>query len=279
MKRILICLLTLFLIQPVFADINQTHYTKQERAVKRLINSQIRYANTNNYNKFITTYTDDYKNSDGLNKESYSKLVKEIWDSYKDIKYGIEIKKITVNDDKAVAEVVETSWADLLAAKNLPGKLQSTSDSIYYLDKTNRGWKVSSDKVLSETTTMLYGDALDLNIELKVPQEIPEGEEYSATLEFTPPKDTLAIASLASDKVEYPQKPTKEVFRAMPEDNILERLFTSNTDKVNEYIVASIGLTKTDICDLSIKLSLTGFGYVIKRVNVIPAKQEGLNNE
>ena len=49
--------------------------------------------------------------------------------------------------------------------------------------------------------------------------------------------------------------------------------------KVDEYIVASIGLTKTDICDLSIKLSLTGFGYVIKRVNVVPAKQEGVVNE
>ena len=56
----------------------------------------------------------------------------------------------------------------------------------------------------------------------------------------------------------------------MPEDNILERLFTSNTSNQNEYIVASIGLTRTSICDLSIKLSLTGFGYVVKRVNVIP---------
>ena len=54
------------------------------------------------------------------------------------------------------------------------------------------------------------------------------------------------------------------------EDNILERIFRSNTDNVNEYIVASIGLTRADVTDLSIKLSLTGFGYTIKRVNVIP---------
>ncbi|MCM1340017.1 MAG: hypothetical protein NC191_10135, partial [Muribaculaceae bacterium] len=63
----------------------------------------------------------------------------------------------------------------------------------------------------------------------------------------------------------------------LPEDNILERLFTSNYDNANEYVIASIGLTKTDICDLSIKLSLTGFGYAIKRVNVHPAN-EGCNN-
>ena len=48
----------------------------------------------------------------------------------------------------------------------------------------------------------------------------------------------------------------------------MERLFTSNNDNFNEYIVASIGLTKTAVDDLSVKLSLSGFGYLIKRVNV-----------
>ena len=280
MKRILAFIFTLLLIQPAFAfDFKQSCLFGNERAVKRLINSQVRYANSGNYAKFISTYSDNYVNSDGFDLETYSKLVRDIWNSYTDIKYGIEIKSVTVKDNKATVEVTETSKADLNAAKNMQGKLYSISDSIYYLDKTNNGWKVSSDKVLNETTTMLYGDALGLDISLTVPQEIKADTEYTASLEFTPPKDTLAIASLAADKVEYPQKPTKEVFRALPEDNILERLFTSNTDKTDEYIVASIGLTKTDICDLSIKLSLTGFGYVIKRVNVIPVNQEGTVNE
>ena len=38
------------------------------------------------------------------------------------------------------------------------------------------------------------------------------------------------------------------------------------------YIIASIGLTKADIKDLSIKLSLTGYGYQIIRVNVVNNK-------
>ena len=99
--------------------------------------------------------------------------------------------------------------------------------------------------------------------------------EYCATLEFTPPYETFAIASISSDIVEYPQKPAEEVFRPLPEDNILERLFTSNTKNANEYVVASIGLTKTTACDLNLKLSLTGFGYAIKRVNVIHPENGG----
>lgn len=57
----------------------------------------------------------------------------------------------------------------------------------------------------------------------------------------------------------------------------MERLFISNSDNVNEYVVASIGLTKADVEDLSIKLSLTGFGYKIVRVNVIPKSEEAEN--
>lgn len=280
MKKILISLFAILIIQPAFGfDMKSFATARQTAAVKRLIHSQINYANKCNYEKFIATYADNYQNADGFNLETYANLVKDIWNTYDKIKYGIKIKNITLDGDNAIAEVTETSKANLFASKNLPGELNSTAESIYYLKKTDKGWKVSADTVLDETTTMLYGDACNLDIKLTVPTQIQADTEYTASLEFNPPEGALAIASLASDKVEYPQKPTKEVFRPLPEDHILERLFTSNNDKVNEYIVASIGLTKTDICDLSIKLSLTGFGYVIKRVNVIPAKVEEVINE
>jgi hypothetical protein len=208
-------------------------------------------------------------NADGFNLEVYSNLVKDIWSSYGNIKYGIKIKNISVTNDTAVAELTETSYAELTASKKYDGELRSVSNSVYNLIKTEDGWKVISDSVLDETTSMMYGEAKNLDIKLTVPEKVSPESEYTATLEFVPPKETLAIASLAVDKVEYPQKPTKEVFRALPDDNILERLFTANNDNVDEYIVASIGLTKTAVDDLSIKLSLTGFGYAIKRVNVI----------
>ena len=55
-------------------------------------------------------------------------------------------------------------------------------------------------------------------------------------------------------------------------------IITSNTKNANEYIVASIGLTKTSVCDLNLQLSLTGFGYTIKRVNVIAANEATEND-
>ena len=280
-KFILIILTALFLAPSVLAEEPSFWgiFQNDTREIKSLLNSQVRYANRTNFDKFIATYDKNYKNADGFDLETYSTLVKDIWKTYDKIKYDIKIKDIAIKDDCATVKVEEFSYADIPVSEKMDGVLKSEADSVYYLKKINGKWKVSSDSVITENTSMLYGDAIDLDIKLTAPSEIPANTEYTASLEFTPPEDTIAIASIASDKVEYPQKQAKEVFRKLPDDNILERLFISNSDNVNEYVVASIGLTKADISDLSIKLSLTGFGYQITRVNVIPKKTEESNVE
>ena len=285
MKRIILSvLLSIFFAQTSFAEVklpDSGFFNNDVRGVRSLLNSQIRYANKNNFDKFIATYDTNYQNGDGYDLDVYSKLVKELWENYDNIKYSIRIKDIKIEDDgTAVVSLIETSMADIPVTKKMNGVLKSEADSVYYLKKINGKWKVVSDKINDEVTSMLYGDAIDLDIKLTAPHEVTPGYEYTASLEFDPPRDTFAIASIAKDKVEYPQKQAKEVFRKLPDDHILERLFIANSDNANEYVIASIGLTKADIKDMSIKLSLTGFGYQIIRVNVVnkPATEELKDN-
>lgn len=282
MKKFLFtALLFIFLTPTSFADgkfFKSDFFNSNIRGVKSTLNSQIKYANENNFDKFISTYDENYQNGDGYDLGIYSKLVKELWNNYDNIKYSIKIKDITFDENgTATVSLIETSQADIPITKKMNGILKSEADSIYYLKKINGKWKVTSDKIIDEVTSMLYGEAMNLDIKLSAPHEVTPGYEYTASLEFEPPKDTFAIASIAKDKVEYPQKQAKEVFRKLPDDHILERLFIANSDNANEYVIASIGLTKAAIEDLSIKLSLTGFGYQIIRVNVvdeIPAKED-----
>ena len=277
-KRLLILIFALFMTSVSYAD--AAIFQNDTRAIKSMLKSQVRYANKNNFDKFISTYDSSYVNSDGLNLNDYSNLVKEIWSNYYNLSYDIKINDINIQDDTATVSVTETSHAIIPATEHMNGVMNSVSNSIYNLKKSNGKWKVLSDNVLDENTSMMYGEAMNLDVKLTAPNNIAAKTEYTASLEFIPPKNTFAIASIANDIVEYPQKPTKEVFRKMPDDNILERLFIANSDKKNEYIVASIGLTKADIKDLSIKVSLTGFGYKITRVNVIPeTKKEESNAE
>ena len=199
----------------------------------------------------------------------YSTLVKDLWSTYNGIQYAVEFSDIDVFGDNAIVDLIETSYAEIDVNENYKGELKSVANSRYYLIKKDNKWKVVSDEVLKESTSMLYGDALGLDVKLSAPQEIEAGVDYIAKLECNPPENSYAIASIASDKVEYPQQPTKEVFRLMPDDNILERILTSNNENLNEYVVASIALTKASITDMSFNLSMTGFGYVITRVNVL----------
>ena len=274
MKKFLLLVLLSFILTPsVFAGgdlFKSDFFNNNIRGVKSVLNSQIKYANRNNFDKFIATYDKNYKNGDGYDYDVYSKLVKELWSNYDNIKYSIKIKDITFDKDgTAIVSLIETSSADIPVTKRMSGVLKSEADSVYYLRKINGKWKVVHDQINDEVTSMLYGEAINLNIKLSAPHEVAPGYEYTASLEFDPPKDTFAIASIAKDKVEYPQKQVKEVFRKLPDDHILERLFVANSDNANEYVVASIGLTKADIQETSIKLSLTGFGYQIIRVNVV----------
>ena len=266
-KLLLILFLSGLFIQPSLALEKPVFFnfslTRDEKAVKKVLNSQVRYANKANFEKFISTFDTNYVNADGFDLDTYTKLVSDIWNTYTNIHYSLDFENIKVIDNSAEVQVIETSTAKLPLNEVYDGELYSIAYSTYYLKKINGKWKVYSDSVKDETTQMLYGQAKNLDIKLTVPTSIKAGEEYTASLEFIPPEDTMAIASIASDIVEYPQKPTKEVFRPLPDDNILERMFTANTQDANEYIVASIGLTKAAIQDLSIKLSLTGFGYTI----------------
>ena len=279
MKKLFCTILLLLVLVPtVYAENNKKFKLRtihnEEKAVKSVLTSQVRYANKTNFDKFISTYDANYLNEDGFNIETYSNLVKDLWNTYGNIKYGIKIKNVEVKDNIAEVSLVETSYANIPVSKTIDGVLKSTANSVYRLKKTDGKWKVIYDKVLDETTSMLYGDAINTDIKLSAPNEVEPDYEYTASLEFIPPKDTLAIASIARDKVEYPQNQPQEVFRKMPDDNILERLFVANSDNKNEYVIASIGFTKAAIEDLSIKLSLTGFGYQIIRVNVVQPQKE-----
>lgn len=272
-------LIVLFLIANLFLQVCAKEnaylfklnvFNNPEKEIKNFLTTQVKYANKMDFDKFISTYDNDYVNADGFDLETYSSLIKDVWKSYENLKYGIQVKNITIDNDYAVAELKEFSSAIIPTGTSLTGLLKSEANSIYYLKKIDGSWKVTSDSVINEITTMMYGEARAMKIDLSCPEQIVGDKEYTASLSFIPPSDVIAIASIANDLVEYPQKPTKEVFRKMPEDNVLERIFKSNDKNVNEYIVGSIGLTRPSLENSNIKLSLVGFGYTIKRVNVIP---------
>ena len=68
----------------------------------------------------------------------------------------------------------------------------------------------------------------------------------------------------------FPLQQDDEVFRVL-EDLELERIFIANKKNINEYNIATIGITRGHpIPDGGVKLYMSGLAFMMTRVNVIP---------
>lgn len=242
--------------------------------VRKIMYQHLKYANSYNFDGLSSLYADNYTNTDGLNKKIYFDLIKKTWDNYPDIKYKITIKNIEIDGDSAIAQVSENAIGNTNAKSgiiNEKGLLESVSDSVYYLTKINNKWLITSDHILFEKTFLRYGSAKITEVDLSAPPQIPADTSYTASLKINQPKDSLVIGSIGRENITFPQITADEVFRKMPDDGVLERMFKANTNNINEYAVASFGITKAEIGKgMEVRVYVTGLGFVMSRVNVIP---------
>lgn len=291
MKKLILTLIIAFLITPAcFASDNYIAYagktatakpSKQiqtmEKEVRNFFKNQLLYTNTGNIEALKNMYTKNYINADGFDKETYFDLVQKTLKMYPDIKYAMDITKVSIIGNTAVVEIVETATASTVETINdseITGYLKSYSNSIYYLEKSGDNWYITSDQIINERTTLTYGEANDLKMDLVVPQLVPANKPYTASLKLdTNDGRMIVIASIGQEKITYPQINSEESYRKLPESGILERIFTANKDNLNEYTVASIGITRAKMAkNKDVKLLVTGLGYIITRTNVIPEK-------
>lgn len=257
-----------------FFEKSDSTYSNPYEEVKKTLFSHLKYSNLFEFDNLKNLYADNYINADGLNKEVYFDLIKKTWESYPDIKYRINIKDVQINGNTAIAQLDEYAIASTDSKSDKPserGLLESNSSSIYYLENRNNEWKITSDHVVFEKTYLRYGSAKTIPICLNSPVQVAADSEYTASLSMEVPKDTFVIASIGKENITYPQAVAEEVFRKLPLNGTLERIFKSNNQNINEYTVASFGLTKAEIKNgTEIKIYITGLGFAMSRVNVVP---------
>ncbi len=244
------------------------------KEVKSVIDKQGVYANKYDLEGLSSLYSQDYMNSDGFNKELYFQLVRDTWEAYPDITYKTDIKHISANEKYAKVETYEIATATTIdTAKDIQpyGELYSAASTVYYLEKKEDKWLIISEYMIDEKSILRYGDARFIKMELLAPPVIAPGKHYTATLKIDAPQNTAVVASIGSSKVVYPQNKTDDPFRKMPDDNVLERVFMSNKDNINEYAVASVGIAKAEVYDKKkVRITMGGLAFIMTRVNVVP---------
>lgn len=248
-------------------------YKSTINEIKSVINKQDEYANKQDLESLLKLYSDNFLNSDGFNKESYTMLIKETWETYPDISYVTEIRNIEFTDNYAtvfVNEVAVATSKEQIGEFETVGELFSTAKCVYHLEKQGKNWLISSERIIEENTSLKYGDARYINIELNAPKQIGTNTYYTATLKVDAPEDATVVGSISREKIIYPQTKSEDAFRRIY-DGTLERVFKSNSDNVNEYAVGSVGITHAENYDAErIRVYMSGMAFLMTRINVVP---------
>ncbi len=262
------------LFKDQITKIEQRQIDKKKNAeIKALFGEMIKQANKHCLTGLQSVYSKDFTNSDGFNYDTYMKMVEDTWKTYPDITYSTQIDNIEFTDNYARVYVTETAVSapkEQIGDFETVGELYSVTKCIYHLQKHGEIWLIESEDVLEETSTLKYGGARYVNVELDTPKQIGAGKYYTTTLKINVPQGVDAVASISREKIVYPQTKTEDNFRRISNDNILERVFMSNQENVNEYAIASVGLAQAQAQGENINIHMRGLAFIMTRVNVIP---------
>lgn len=252
---------------------NEQIVKNETKNLKDLMQAQIKFVNNHDVNSLSNLYSKDFINNDGFGKEVYFQLIKDTWETYPSITYKSTINDIEINDNYATVEATEYATALAGASEDINdgisayGELNTVSKCIYSLEKNGNKWLVTSENVLSEQSSLKFGQAKYMKININSPKQINYGEDYTSSLNLNLPQNSNAIASITREKITYPQEKGKDSFRTLShDDNVLERVFTANKDNVNEYNIAAVAIGT----EYNGNVAMTGAAFVITRVNVVP---------
>ena len=231
--------------------------------------------NKHNVNALKKVYADDFVNSDGYNKTQLFALMTRTYNGYPDLKTEYQVNQIYSTKQFAMANVTQKVTATTKDTSKITkdkGVYKATLETVFYLKKFGKEWKIYSEVVQSEVSTLAYGMAKDVDAVINAPQKVLAGSDYSASVTVLTPDGYSAIASINSTQVVEGYDMNGEAFRQVPtEGGTIERVLKANSLNNNEAIVVSVGFTKlTQDMFKKAKMDISGLMILMKRVDVIP---------
>lgn len=246
-----------------------------ETQIKQVFEQYQKYSNDKALEKLLNLHDDSYISSDGYTKNNLKDIAVESWKEYPDIKYSIKVLNVNVDIDNATVITQEK----LSGTTNIPvefvkgnGYILSEATAVYYLKRYSNEWKITSDFILNEKTSMRYGLAKYIPMSIDAPSIVGANEDYTAILKASLPDKYLALVSITNEPITFPGKKAQEVFRALKDKGIQERILHSGNGDKNENAVASVGIARPTIKNDNISVNLLGIAFLTSRVNVVKHK-------
>ncbi len=249
-------------------------YKSELKQIKNLFQTHNKFANLHDIQSLKPLYADNYMNNDGFNKEVYFKSVEDTWKECNNLTYTTKIISVDIVGENAYVNVEEQALGtvfDKLDDVSVAGEIHAKSTGIFHLKKLNGKWLISGETMLTDESSLLYGDARFMDIELIAPVQVGAGESYTTTVSINSDDETVIIGSIERDPVVYPSSTPKGPLRTVPKTNVLERIMKANMDNLNEYTVTSLAISKSKTDKYNnTKIYMAGLACLMKRINVVP---------
>ncbi len=252
------------------AEPNNTEHEEVRKEIELLLKTIETQWNAHNLDGVMSYYADDYINNDGLDKKSVSALTQDFWKTYPDAKSSSLTREIRIEGPYVTVTSRDTAVGT--TAKEMPGigtkgELQSVSEGELYLKKLGPSWRIIGDRIDYEKVRVSFGLAKQLSAVFSAPEQVRSGRQYSARLELNLPAGLMAVGSITSQPLQYPQPNPTDAWRPL-EGSTLERVMPANGKNRNELLMATIGVTN------SARNSLMGIAFLTRRLNVVPQMEE-----
>lgn len=245
-----------------------------ENEIKNIFDLQIKYSTMQDCEKLKEFYAENYRNSDAFDKNTTFKIIKDNYELYPELKMTTKINSINLNGNYATVDVYEYAEAKNLEREeiDLKGYLEAFAHTIYYMEKINGKWLITAERAIEENNSIIFGEAQYLAPTLTAPMIIGAGDTYTSTLSINNlPRKALVMGYITQSPAIFPLKEEdQDAFRVM-DDTELERIFIANKKNINEYNIASIGITRSQpLPNGGMKLYLSGLAFLMTRVDVVP---------
>ena len=243
--------------------------------IEKFFSAYSEMQNKHNLAALKKVYTEDFINTDGYNKSQLFALMSRTFGGYPDMKTEYEVKNIVSTGHYAMVNVrqnVSATTKDTSKITKDKGTYKATLETVFYLKKTGKDWKIYSETVQSEVSTLAYGMARDVQAVINAPNKVAAGEDYSASVRVAAPDGYSAIASINTAQVVEGYNMNGETFRQVPPDGgSVERVLRANDKNNNEAVVVSVGFTKlTQDLFKKATLDIAGLMILMQRVDIIP---------
>lgn len=248
--------------------------------LNNVIKSLTKASNQHDIAGVLSHYAPHFKSGDNLSLKDLQKMLKDTWTHYPDIQYQVKPIEIRIHGDWATVETLDSATATSKPVDeplpNETGQLYSQSRGMVYLHRVGKSWEITGDRTLYENAIISYGKAKGMDVTLSAPDQVFAGDTYTARIQANIPDNLLAITSIASDPIMYPQAKPDDRFRSLSQrTHSLERVFEANPTHHNEMITATLGLTRVEQDAQNRPLvTFEGIATIMKRVNVFSSVPE-----